>query len=283
VEPDPLGLAAHDQGDVRAADGLPLPVPRAGQLSRAIVTGASRRAGIAAAVALALARDGWDVLATGWRAHDEREGWASEPEEIVASLRAVGVQAAWHEDDLADPDAPARILDAAGAANALVACHAHSETGGLLETDAAQLDRHLDANVRGTVLLAQEFVRRLDGPGRIVIFTSNPPLSGELAYAASKGALEWTVMSLAVELGPRGVTVNAIDPGPTDTGWMTDELRDSVDRATPLGRRGEPNDAAELVAFLCSDAGARVTGQTLRIDGGFSLAGAAPRHGRHLV
>jgi 3-oxoacyl-[acyl-carrier protein] reductase len=245
-------------------------------LSGAIVTGASRRAGIAAPVALALARDGWNVLTTGWPAHDAREARSSEPEEIVAELRGLGVDAAWHEDDLADPEAPARIFDAAeaiGAVTALVACHAHSESGGIVDTDAAQIDRHLGVNLRGTLLLVQELVRRIDGPGRIVVFTSGPPLAGEIAYAASKGALSWSVLSAAVELGPRGITVNAIDPGPTDTGWMDDRLRNAVARSTPLGGAGAPTDVARLVAFLCSDAAARITGQEIRADGGFSLAG----------
>ena len=244
-------------------------------MSGAIVTGASRRAGIAAPVALALARDGWNVLTTGWPAHDAREARSSEAEAIVAELRGLGVDAAWHEDDLADAAAPGRILDAAeqavGAVTALVACHAHSESGGLVDADAEQIDRHLGVNVRGTLLLMQEFVRRIDGPGRIVVFTSGPPLAGEIAYAASKGALSWSVLSAAVELGPRGITVNAIDPGPTDTGWMDDELRDAVARSTPLGGAGAPADVAALVAFLCSDAAARITGQEIQADGGFSL------------
>ena len=255
----------------------------------ALVTGVSRRAGIAATVARTLARDRWDVAATCWRPYDTTEPWGSNPEEaeqIVDELRGLGVKAALHEDDLSDAAAPARIIAAAEAAvgplTALVCVHAHSETGGLLETDAEQLDRHLVVNVRGTALLMAEFARRFGGEhgtGRIVNFSSGLPLAGEIAYAATKGAIEWMTISAAVELGPRGITVNAIDPGPTDTGWMSSELRESAERATPLGRVGQPQDAAELVAFLCSERAGWITGQILRSDGGFSWVGV-PRVGR---
>jgi 3-oxoacyl-[acyl-carrier protein] reductase len=255
----------------------------------ALVTGVSRRAGIAAGIARTLARERWDVATTFWRPYDATEPWGSHPEEaeeIVEELRGLGVRAALHEDDLTDAAAPARILDAAEAAvgplTALVCVHAHSETGGLLDTDAGQFDRHLAVNVRGTALLMAEFAQRFrgePGTGRIVNFSSGLPLNSEIAYAASKGAVEWMTVSAAVELGPRGITVNAIDPGPTDTGWLSPELRDSVERATPLGRVGQPQDAAEVVAFLCSERAGWITGQILRSDGGFSWVGV-PRVGR---
>jgi 3-oxoacyl-[acyl-carrier protein] reductase len=218
----------------------------------ALVTGAG--GGIGPAVVAALERDGWEVVPT------DRD-------------RA----------DLADAEAPARIFDDAGPVTALVTCHAHSERGGLLETDAAQLDRHLAVNARATALLMAEFARRFRGDhGRIVNFTSNLPLAGEIAYAASKGAVDWITIAAAVELGPLGITVNAVDPGPTDTGWMWPELKDNVERATPLGRLGRPEDAAELVAFLCSPAAGWITGQVIRSDGGFGWQRLARRGGELL-
>jgi 3-oxoacyl-[acyl-carrier protein] reductase len=261
-------------------------------LPAALVTGFSRRAGIAAGVARTLARDGWDVAATGWRRYDETEPWGSRPEEaqeMIEELRALGVRAELHEVDLRNADAPGRVIDAAeasvGPLTALVCVHAHSELGGLLETDGAQLDRHFAVNVRATALLMAQFALRFrgeHGSGRIVNFSSGLPLAGELAYAASKGALEWITVSAAVELGPRGITVNAIDPGPTDTGWMSPELFDAVEQATPGGRPGRPEDAAELVAFLCSERGRWITGQILRSDGGFSWVRNA-RRGREVT
>ena len=218
-------------------------------VAAALVTGA--RGGIGSAVVAALEADAWIVATT----------------DLTGEVTVAA--------DLGDPAAPARVLaaaeEAAGPLTALVTCHTVSERGGLLEADAAQLDRHLHVNARGVFLLMQGFTRRFRGPfgdGRIVNFTSNPPLQGEIAYAASKGAIEWLTMAAAVEVGRLGITANALDPGPTDTGWMSDELRDRIERTTPLGRLGRPEDAAAVVAFLCSSQAAWITGQILHADGG---------------
>lgn len=247
--------------------------------STALVTGATRKDGIAAATARALARDGWNIVTTGWRAFDAGEPWGSrseDAEELTAEVRSLGVRAAFREDDLADPPAAARVFDFAqetvGPVDALVAVHAHSGVGGLLEITLEEWNRHLDVNARGTFLLCAEFARRWQGErgsGRIVTFTSAPPLRGEVAYAASKGAIEWLTLTAAAELAPQGITVNAVDPGPTDTGWMDRRLAEIIRAESPLGRLGRAEDAAALVAFLCSPAGDWITGQILHSDGGF--------------
>jgi 3-oxoacyl-[acyl-carrier protein] reductase len=233
-------------------------------LTAALVTGLGRREGIAPAVVHALERDGWRVATTGF-----------EPD-LPVTVAA----------DLAEPGAAEAVLDTAqavvGPLTALVNVHAHSELGGLLEATHEQVDRHLAVNARGTLLLMAEFARRFSGDqGRIVNFTSALPLAGEIAYAASKGALEWLTVSAAAELAERGITVNAIDPGPTATGWMTPELAGHLRDATPAGRLGRPEDAAELVAFLVSPQAGWITGQVIHSDGGFGLG--VVRHGRDLV
>jgi 3-oxoacyl-[acyl-carrier protein] reductase len=242
-------------------------------MSAALVTGATRQAGIAAAVVRALGRDGWGVATTGLRAYDASEPWGSdarEAEEIAGPGR-------FHEDDLGDPAAPARALDAAEAAvgpiGALVACHTESRLGGVLDTAAEDFDRHVAVNARALLLLVTEFARRFRGErgsGRIIAFTSGA-LHGEISYGASKAALERVVVAAAAELGPRGITVNAVDPGPTDTGWISPDLRRLFVEQIPLGRVGRPEDAAELVAFLCSPRGGWITGQVLTSDGGWAV------------
>src|SRR5215469_1558062 len=246
----------------------------------AIVTGASRKIGIAAAVARALARDGWNIVTTCWRPYDATMPWGSRSTEagaLVAELKRLGVRALLHEDNLEDPAAAGRIFDAAergiGPVRALINAHAHSTSGGLLDVTVAEFDRHMAVNARGVLLMSAEFARHFKGPrgtGRIVNFTSGLPLAGEIAYAASKGAIEWITVSSAAELAPRSIAVNAINPGPNDTGWMPTRLRKQIARRSPMGRIGRPEDAADVVTFLCSPAARCITGQILQCDGGWS-------------
>jgi 3-oxoacyl-[acyl-carrier protein] reductase len=243
----------------------------------ALVTGAGRRRGIAAAVARRLAAAGWDLGLSWWLPSDAGLPWAGRPEEPLELAEELGqrVRVAWHEADLADPAAPAALFDAIagrlGPVPALVCSHARSRRGGVLDTTAEDFDVHVAVNARATLLLIRELARRLQPsvPGRVVSLTSDA-IHGEVAYGASKAALERITVAAAVELAPRGITVNAVNPGPTDTGWMTGQEERRLARRTPAGRVGLPGDAAALVAFLCSEEAGWITCQVLFSDGGFS-------------
>ncbi len=250
----------------------------------ALVTGASRRGGIGAAICRALAADGADVIFTHWNAYDRAFPWGADedgPRELLSELRGLGVRAEAVEIDLAVPDAAEQVLDAAterlGPPTILINNAAHSTNGGYDILDAAVLDAHYAVNVRTTALLCAEFARRhaaaapRDG-GRIVNLTSGQsrgPMPDELAYATSKGAVEAFTVSFAAGVARLGMTVNAVNPGPTDSGWMTEEIKAALLPRFPFGRLGQPADAARLIAFLVSDAGAWITGQILHSEGGF--------------
>jgi NAD(P)-dependent dehydrogenase (short-subunit alcohol dehydrogenase family) len=122
----------------------------------------------------------------------------------------------------------------------------------------------------GVRALARRFTR--SAGGRIINLTSGQslgPKPDELAYAATKGAIEAFTLSLSAELATLGITVNAVNPGPNDTGWTTNETREQVRERSPSGRIGTPADAARLVAFLASDAAAWITGLVIHSEGGF--------------
>ncbi|GLW67071.1 3-ketoacyl-ACP reductase [Actinomadura rubrobrunea] len=248
----------------------------------AIVTGVSRRQGIGFAVARELLAAGARVLAHSWTPADAEQPWGADPagiEGVLEELGGLGPRLAHVAADFADPDAPARVVRRAveefGAVDVLVANHARSSLGTLSEVTAEELDLTWAVNARASVLLAQAFAAAHDDGrpgGRVVLFTSGQhlaPMSGELPYAISKGAIHQMTLSLSDALIDRGITVNAVNPGPVDTGYADDELRRRVAQAMPAGRWGRPEDVARLVRWLASDDAAWITGQVIDSEGGF--------------
>ncbi|MGR3867593.1 SDR family oxidoreductase [Streptomyces graminifolii] len=245
----------------------------------ALITGAGRTVGIGAGVARRLAASGWDIAFTYWAPYDERMTWGSEngaTQAITDTLTRHGAAAKAVEADLADPDAPTHVFDEVehdlGAVTALVMCHCESVDSGLLDTTVESFDRHFAVNARATWLLIREFGRRFTstpGSGRIIALTSDHTVNN-LPYGASKGALDRITLAAAHELAHLGITANVINPGPVDTGWMTDEVRAQVLSQTPLHRLGTPQDTAHLVDFLCSPEGQWVNGQLLVSNGGLA-------------
>ena len=245
----------------------------------ALVTGAGRRRGIGTAICRALAEKGADVFFTYWSAYEDEMSPddRSKPEALLQELRGAGVRAEAMEVDLSLPETPNRLLDTAterlGPPSILVNNAAYSIRDGFEELDAATLDAHYAVNFRATALLSVEFARRFEGgSGRIINLTSGQslgPMPGELAYVATKGAIEAFTRTLAVEVGHKGITVNAVNPGPTDTGWMGEDLKRQLSSQFPAGRVGRPEDAARLVVFLAGEQAAWITGQVIHSEGGF--------------
>ena len=255
------------------------PGPLSGRV--ALVTGVSRRIGIGFAIAQRLAQQGADVFIQSWMPFDSTQPWGADAEgieSILAELRESGRRIEHVAADFQDPVAPEQVVRAAFEAfshvDILIANHAYSTMGALEELTAEEIDAHLQVNVRGTLLLIKEWAARHDDErpgGRVIMMTSGQhrgPMPGELAYIASKGALHQLTQSLSAHLAPRHITVNTVDPGATDTGYADDALREQVIDFEPMGRWGEPDDAARLIAWLCCDDARWITGQVIASTGG---------------
>lgn len=232
----------------------------------AIVTGAA--SGIGRATALRLVRDGFSVVGA----------------DLVAagSDGVLGVVA-----DLRDPGSVPALFDAAEARLGPVDVLVHSATASLLDTfvqaeqdwaaratkrvDAASVDAQFAVDTRAGALLIAEFAARLEARGgrggRIVVLTSGGPdgFPGEVSYGAAKAALVHYAMSASLELSRYGVTANAVHPPITDTGWVNEEVERFVAADPRFFDVATPDEVADVVAFLASPDGGRVTGTTIRM------------------
>ncbi len=258
-----------------------------------LVTGVSRRVGIGHAIACCAADHGASVVAHHYRPHDAAQPWgADDLEAVMASIRTHLVGSAHLIDipaDLAAPGEPARVVEQAAAAaghlDALVCNQAMSSPDGpLSEMTEAILDAHWAVDARASILLAQAFAAQegfvppaVPDAGRrrgaIVFLTSGQglgPLPGEIAYAAAKAAIAGVTLTISDELIDAGITVNTVNPGPVDTGYVTDADRETTAVMFPQGRWGEPDDAARLITWLLTDEARWITGQVISSEGGFA-------------
>lgn len=215
----------------------------------ALLTGAARANSIAAGIAPRLRSAGWTV--------------------VTSDLADADVPA-----DLSTAEGPEQLIAAVnrahGVIDALILSHAHDVESGILDTTAESFDRHVAVNARASLLLIAAFARQAGASGGVIVALTSDHVTGNLPYGASKGALDGIVISAARELGPRGISANVLNPGPIDTGWMDDEVRETLHGMTPLGRLGRPADVAATVEFLISPEGRWISGQLIKTDGAFS-------------
>ncbi|NJQ15527.1 SDR family NAD(P)-dependent oxidoreductase [Streptomyces bohaiensis] len=249
-----------------------------------LVTGAA--AGIGAAVSRAFAAQGAQVAVhhLGSAQPPPAEGaWAHatpSAETAEALARDIGNDSFAVAADLSAPDAARRLVEAVlrrgGALDVLVNNAAHCESPDTVRTVThGSLHRHFAANAVAPALLLAEAVRqrRGDTPLCVVNISTDAARAfpGQTGYGASKAALEALTRSTALDLAPHGVRVNAVAPGPVQTGWMDGDLLAQVERIVPMGRAGSPADIADAVVFLASHQARWITGQVLQVAGGHAL------------
>jgi len=261
----------------------------------ALVTGANH--GIGAATAVALATLGANVAVSYLRLPDESDDpgrpaaygkhRARDAEAVLDAMAATGCSAVAIEADLRDPAAPAMLFERAemvlGGVDILVnnASGWKKDTFGGAEADwigransivsAESVDAQFLVDARGGALLMAEFATRHRARtadwGRIISLTSGGPMGfpGEASYGAAKAALENYTMTASIELAPQGITANVVYPPVTDTGWVTDKVRELVEQSTDHWHVAEPSDVAEVIAWLCTDTARMVTGNVIRL------------------
>ena len=248
----------------------------------AVVTGTGRLKGIGYAICSELAKQNFDIFFTYWSPYDRQMPWELAPDEplqIQENLVQLGVGCACMELDLGVENASEILFNEVekrmGRPTVLVNNATYSTQTGIDNFSATELDRHYEVNLKATTLLVVEFVRRFKfkAGGRIINLTSGQSLgemSDEIAYAVTKGAVETLTKTISQKIAEKGITINAVNPGPTDTGWMDEALTALILRKSPMGRVGTPRDAARLIAFLASEEGGWITGQIIHSEGGFT-------------
>lgn len=232
----------------------------------ALITGGTR--GIGRAIALGLAAQGAAVV-IGYINNEARA------QEAVNTIVAKGGRATAARADLSRPTEVTRLFDEAekalGSLDIVVASAADILLKPLADCTEEDYNRIFGTNVMGVFFTLKEAARRLREGGRIIVLSTGGTklfFPDQSLYLGSKGAVEQFVRCLSWELGGRGITVNAISPGPTETDLMQDRYRDKAAGMSPFKRIGDPGEVADVAIFLASDAARWVTGQNIGVGGG---------------
>ena len=260
----------------------------------AIITGANNPQGIGATTAFAFAREGAKVVLIYkkvFRAFDKNKtdkngvdryykANAGNADIVESKLKGMNADYIILEDDISNEESVKKIystvIERYGRIDILVNNAAVDDENGFDTIEKITqnvIDDTFAVNVRGSILMMKELINHRGDYGRIINIStdSSQIFAGQITYGASKATLEALTRSIALEVGKYGITVNCVAPGPTQTGWIDEDLEKSVIPLIPMGKLIQPEDIAETILFLASEQARMLTGQVIKVSGGHAL------------
>ena len=241
-----------------------------------LITGVSRASGIGAAIAKTCVQAGANVVIHGNPQYDSEREYPDASSSFQTDFAKKYNLKVLTPSNLADRNEPEKVITSAreslGYLDGLVLNHAYSVSADIFNCTAENINNHFNINVRASMLMIQAFAKQSDRGGVITLFTSGQYLGSmidEIAYAVSKEAIRGLCTQASAALAPHNIRVNCINPGATDTNYLTGEAYERVAEMFPSQRWGTPDDAAKIVHFLHSDYASWITGQTIASEGGF--------------